>query len=212
MELTEQQIKDKFALESLLASNSSDDSIASKARRRKTEYTLNKLNTITTSTVTTTTTTVMNNSDGTSATGTAQYASNGDGTYLGQFLLTGYCPCVLCCGKSNGITASGKLATSNHTIAADSRYAFGTKMIIMGQVYTVEDRGGAIIGNHIDVFFNTHAEALQFGTKYADVYLYTGSDDSSDESTSEETTTEESTSEETTTEENTSDSSDLVTE
>ena len=39
---------------------------------------------------------------------------------------------------------------------------------------TVEDRGGAINGNHIDIFFNTHSEALQFGTKYADVYLYDG--------------------------------------
>ena len=47
-------------------------------------------------------------------------------------------------------------------------------MVINGIVYTVEDRGGAITGNHIDIFFNTHAEALAWGKRYGDVYLYTG--------------------------------------
>jgi 3D (Asp-Asp-Asp) domain-containing protein len=35
----------------------------------------------------------------------------------------------------------------------------------------VEDRGGAINGNHIDIYFNTHEEALEFGCQYANVYL-----------------------------------------
>jgi 3D (Asp-Asp-Asp) domain-containing protein len=100
------------------------------------------------------------------------WTSNGNnGTYLGQFLLTGYCPCVICCGKTNGITACGTLATANHTIATDGRYAFGTKMLINGVIYTVEDRGGAIQGNRIDVFFPTHQEALNFGRQTADVYI-----------------------------------------
>ncbi|MCR5227014.1 MAG: hypothetical protein K6E27_07370 [Eubacterium sp.] len=178
-ELTEDQAKNKFALESLLASNTRDDTAASEARRRRSKYTLNN----TTNVGSGVTVTISNNSSGSTG-GTAQYANNSDGTYLGQFLLTGYCPCVICCGKTDKVTASGAIATSNHTIAADSRYSFGTKMIILGQVYTVEDRGGAIQGNHIDVYFDTHAEALQFGKKYADVYLYTGSDTSSSSSTS----------------------------
>jgi 3D (Asp-Asp-Asp) domain-containing protein len=178
-ELTDEQAKNKFALESLLASNTRDDTAASEARRRRSKYTLNN----TTNVGSGVTVTISNNSSGSTG-GTAQYANNSDGTYLGQFLLTGYCPCVICCGKTDKVTASGAIATSNHTIAADSRYSFGTKMIILGQVYTVEDRGGAIQGNHIDVYFDTHAEALQFGKKYADVYLYTGSDTSSSSSTS----------------------------
>ena len=46
-------------------------------------------------------------------------------------------------------------------------------MIINGQLYTVEDRGGAIQGNHIDIYFDTHQEALNFGKQEADVFLYT---------------------------------------
>ena len=45
----------------------------------------------------------------------------------------------------------------------------GTKLNINGHVYTVEDRGGAIKGNKIDIFVNTHAEALQWGVRYLPV-------------------------------------------
>ena len=83
-----------------------------------------------------------------------------------RFTATGYCPCKKCCGKTNGITASGAKATANHTIAAPSIYKFGTKIEIAGMgIYTVEDRGGAITGNKIDVYFNSHSEALQFGRR-----------------------------------------------
>ena len=83
-----------------------------------------------------------------------------------QFTATGYCACQKCCGKTNGITASGVRASANHTIAASSAYSFGTKIEIEGLgVFTVEDRGGAIQGNKIDVFFNSHQEALNFGRK-----------------------------------------------
>lgn len=92
--------------------------------------------------------------------------------YVGEFLLTGYCPCASCCDKIDGQTASGAYATSNHTIAADSRFDFGTELVIDGQVYTVEDRGGAIKGNRIDVFFDTHSEALDFGKKYVSIYKH----------------------------------------
>ena len=80
--------------------------------------------------------------------------------------ISAYCSCAKCCGKTNGITASGVRASANHTIAASSAYPFGTKIEIEGLgVFTVEDRGGAIQGNKIDVFFNSHQEALNFGRK-----------------------------------------------
>ena len=80
---------------------------------------------------------------------------------------TAYCPCSLCCGKCDGITATGTQATAGRTIAADpSIYPYGTKMQIGNNVYIVEDCGGAVKGkNRIDIFFNTHAEALQFGRR-----------------------------------------------
>ena len=85
------------------------------------------------------------------------------------YKITAYCPCAKCCGKTNGRTASGTTATAGRTVAASSKFAFGTKLNIGGHVYTVEDRGGAINGNKIDIFVNTHAEALQWGVRYLSV-------------------------------------------
>ncbi|MCM1082690.1 MAG: 3D domain-containing protein [Clostridium sp.] len=106
----------------------------------------------------------------------ATYADE-NGTYelVGDFTLTAYCPCTICCGQwsnpANPTTASGTTATAGRTIAADtSRFPFGTQLVINGQVYTVEDVGGAIQGNKIDIYFNTHQEAINFGRQSAQVY------------------------------------------
>lgn len=92
-------------------------------------------------------------------------ATTGGATYK----VTAYCPCAKCCGKTTGRTASGTTATAGRTVAASSQFAFGTKLNIGGKTYTVEDRGGAINGNRIDIFVNTHAEALQWGVRYLTV-------------------------------------------
>ena len=87
----------------------------------------------------------------------------------GVYKVTAYCACMQCCGKTNGITASGTHATANRTIAAPKTFAFGTKVVINGVTYTVEDRGGAIQGNRIDIYMDTHSEALQWGVRYLEV-------------------------------------------
>jgi len=87
------------------------------------------------------------------------------------FKVTAYCPCSKCCGKQTGITASGTRATAGRTIAASSQFSFGTKLLINGNVYTVEDRGGAIKGDKIDIYMNTHDEALRWGVKYLPVQV-----------------------------------------
>lgn len=87
----------------------------------------------------------------------------------GRYKVTAYCACMSCCGKTNGITASGTKATANRTVAAPSTFAFGTELVINGQTYIVEDRGGAIQGNRIDVYMNSHSEALAWGVRYLDV-------------------------------------------
>lgn len=85
------------------------------------------------------------------------------------YKITAYCPCSKCCGKATGRTASGTKATPGRTVAASGKYAFGTKLNIGGHIYTVEDRGGAITGNKIDIFVDSHAEALQWGVRYLPV-------------------------------------------
>lgn len=92
---------------------------------------------------------------------------------LGEFKITAYCPCSYCCGKfADGMTATGTKATAGRTIAVDpSVIPYGTKVIINGHEYIAEDCGVAIKENRIDVFFNTHEEALEFGVVQAEVYI-----------------------------------------
>ena len=105
----------------------------------------------------------------TSRSSTLPRTSNTSTTGGTVYKITAYCPCAKCCGKTNGRTASGTTATAGRTVAASSKFAFGTKLNIGGHIYTVEDRGGAINGNKIDIFVNTHAEALQWGVRYLSV-------------------------------------------
>ena len=109
---------------------------------------------------------------------------------------TGYCECGKCCSwhrswrppfhpvyssgplkgkpKRVGITASGTKAQKG-TIAADTRfYPFGTVMDVPGYgLCRVEDRGGAIQGPaRIDLFFNSHKEALHWGRKRVSVHVW----------------------------------------
>ena len=85
------------------------------------------------------------------------------------YKITAYCSCSKCCGKATGRTASGTQATAGRTVAAPSKFAFGTKLNIGGQIYTVEDRGGAIKGNRIDIYVDSHSAALQWGVRYLPV-------------------------------------------
>ena len=96
---------------------------------------------------------------------TGSTASTGGKTYK----ITAYCSCSKCCGKSTGRTASGTKATAGRTVAAPSNFAFGTKLNIGGHIYTVEDRGGAIKGNKIDIYVSSHQAALQWGVRYLPV-------------------------------------------
>lgn len=108
-------------------------------------------------------------------------------------LTTGYCECGDCCDwrrtwygrpvyasgplkgqrKEVGVTASGRKARRG-TIAADTgRYPFGTVMYIPGYGYgRVEDRGGAIKDDHVDLFFTSHDAALLWGRRYKRVRIW----------------------------------------
>ena len=94
---------------------------------------------------------------------------------LGTFKLTAYCPCSKCCGKwANGITATGTTAKANHTIAVDPKVIpYGSTVYIEGLgTFVAEDCGGAIKGNRIDIFYNTHSEALNSGVTALNPKVY----------------------------------------
>lgn len=98
------------------------------------------------------------------------------GESLGTVVTSGYCNCVICCGKwSGGVTASGVKPTSNHTLAVDAKnpiVPLGTKVIMNGIEYTVEDTGNfAKYGVDFDVYYDTHLQALAHGHKKWEAYL-----------------------------------------
>jgi 3D (Asp-Asp-Asp) domain-containing protein len=90
--------------------------------------------------------------------------------------VTAYCACTKCCGENaEGITASGRPVSYNNSrfVAADTDVLpFRTKLVIPGYdaaPVEVIDRGGAIKGNKLDLFFPTHEEALEWGRQMVDV-------------------------------------------
>lgn len=94
-----------------------------------------------------------------------------------QFKSTAYCSCKLCCGKwANGKTATGTTPTQGRTIAVDKReIPLGAHVLIDGAEYIAEDTG--VRGKHIDIFFNSHSEALKYGVKYVEVEIKEESED-----------------------------------
>ncbi|MDP1620689.1 MAG: 3D domain-containing protein [bacterium] len=70
------------------------------------------------------------------------------------------------CGKSDGITASGLKVKESHTIACPPQFPLGTKINIEGYGnFVCEDRGGAIKGNHFDIYMQTKKQAFAFGRR-----------------------------------------------
>lgn len=103
---------------------------------------------------------------------------------LGEFKLTAYCSCEKCCGEwalnrpkdENGkdivYGSTGTILVAGTSIATDpSVIPYGSQVEINGHIYTAHDTGGAIQGNRIDVYFDSHQDALNFGVQYADIYL-----------------------------------------
>lgn len=101
---------------------------------------------------------------------------------IGWYKITAYCPCQKCCGKTPdnpwyGITATGTRATQGRTIAVDpsviglgsSVYFEGPDGVVTG--YVAEDTGGAIKGNRIDLYFDSHQEALEWGIRELEVFV-----------------------------------------
>lgn len=88
-------------------------------------------------------------------------------TYVGQFKVTHYCHCVKCTGKKvKGRTATGYYPRKGRTIAVDkNKIPLHSIVYVEGVGYFVaEDVGGGVKGNHIDIYVESHEEALKLGT------------------------------------------------
>lgn len=86
----------------------------------------------------------------------------------GEFRIYHYCPCEFCCGKADGITATGTLATEGRTVAVDPDVIpLGSEVLINGVIYIAEDTG--VHGKTIDLFISNHAQAAAMGTYLTNV-------------------------------------------
>ena len=91
---------------------------------------------------------------------------------LGKFKLTAYCPCQSCSADYGTQTSTGAVAKEGRTVAVDPGVIpYGTVLIINGKEYIAEDTGSAIKGNRIDIYFDDHDAAWDFGVKYAEVFV-----------------------------------------
>lgn len=104
------------------------------------------------------------------------------GFYLGQWMLTGYCPCRSCSGPFGSGTALGRTAVPGQTVAIARSTAarfglhYGDKLMIRGHIYTYEDDGGPSMttdfgGMGIDIYVATHPETYSdYCNGWAEVY------------------------------------------
>lgn len=99
--------------------------------------------------------------------------------------VTAYCSCVKCCGvwskdhpSRQGTdyeqhTTSGTIPVAGRTVAVDPDIIpLGSKILIDGHEYTAEDTGSGVKGNHIDIYFDSHEEALEWGVKTLEVEVF----------------------------------------
>lgn len=101
------------------------------------------------------------------------------GQSLGNVVTSAYCSCPICCGVwSGGPTASGAMPTANHTLAVDAANPFvpmGTKIIMNGTEYVVEDTGNFDqYGVQFDIYFDDHTTASNWGHQTMEAFLADG--------------------------------------
>ena len=103
---------------------------------------------------------------------------------LGEFKTTAYCTCVKCCGIWSAEhpsrvgtdyvqrTKSGTIPTADRTVSVDPNVIpLGTVLIIDGHEYIAEDTGSAVKGNVIDIYFDSHERAVEYGVQMKTIYI-----------------------------------------
>lgn len=103
---------------------------------------------------------------------------------LGEFKTTAYCTCVKCCGIWSSEhpsrvgtdyvqrTKSGTIPTADRTVSVDPDVIpLGTVLIIDGHEYIAEDTGSAVKGNIIDIYFDSHELAVEYGVQMKTIYI-----------------------------------------
>lgn len=102
---------------------------------------------------------------------------------LGTFMVQSYCPCVKCCGEWSAEhpsrvgteyvqrTISGTIPEAGRTVGVDPDVIpLGTHILVAGHEYVAED-AGAGKGNIVEIYFDTHEEAMDWPRGEREIYL-----------------------------------------
>ena len=89
-------------------------------------------------------------------------------------VVTAFCSCKICCGpNAKGICANGKAPVPQTTIAASRTIPLGSKVLLNGHEYRVDDRLARRYDNRFDIYFASHKDAKQFGIRTNKVTVIT---------------------------------------
>lgn len=89
------------------------------------------------------------------------------GRYIGEFSISHYCSCPICTKSPKGSrTATGHIPREGRTVAVDKKIIPLHSVIYVEGIGTLvaEDVGGAVKGNHLDIYIDDHQRALNLGT------------------------------------------------
>lgn len=91
---------------------------------------------------------------------------------MGECKISYYCSCPICSGPWGDLTATGTRCEEGRTVAVDPKViAYGTKLLIDGNVYTAEDCGANVKGDHIDIYLDDHDLTDELGIRYTNVWI-----------------------------------------
>ena len=100
----------------------------------------------------------------------AERIPSGHWESAGRYRMTHFCPCRKCNGRNAGRTASGAPMSVGRTVATGREFPFGTRLLINGTIYTVEDRG--VPNGCIDILVGSHAEANRRGLFHTNIFIW----------------------------------------
>lgn len=102
-------------------------------------------------------------------------------TSLGEYTITAYCGCEICCGeyalnRPNDTVYGAAGVELKEGISVASPLPLGTKIIINGQKYINQDRTAEWVVNRydgkiIDIYFDEHEDAEAFGKHVLEVFM-----------------------------------------
>lgn len=100
----------------------------------------------------------------------AERIPSGHWENAGRHRITHYDSGACCNGRNAGRAASGAPMQVGRTVATGRQYPFGTRLLINGTIYTVEDRG--VPNGCIDILVGSHAEANRRGLFHTNVFVW----------------------------------------